>query len=156
MAAIDDLKDLLTQDIRQLSSLAELLRQEKELLPTSDMEQLQQVTGEKNALLEQIRERAKQKIHALVAMGFRPDSGNPSRFIIAAGLADLHQLWQQAEKSLKQCHALNQNNGRVVSHMQKRLSRLSDIVRGASSQQKLYGAGGQHTAVSSRTILASA
>ena len=156
MAAIDELKELLEQDIRQLSTMANLLSQEQQLLSTSDLQQLQSVTEQKNALLEQIRERAKLKIHALVAMGFRPDSGNPSRFIVALGLTELHQLWQHAEQHLKQCQQLNQNNGRVMAHMQKRLARLSDIVRGASSQQKLYGAGGQHTAISSRTILASA
>jgi len=156
MAAIDDLKHLLAQDIRQLSAMADLLRDEKELLSTSDMKQLQALTDEKNAQLEQIRERAKLKIHALVAMGFRPESGNPSRFIAAAGLTELHQLWQQADQALTQCQQLNQNNGRVMAHMQKRLARLSDIVRGSSSRQKLYGAGGQHTAVSSSTILASA
>jgi flagella synthesis protein FlgN len=156
MAAIDDLKHLLAQDVRQLSAMADLLRDEKELLSTSDIKQLQALTDEKNAQLEQIRERAKLKIHALVAMGFRPESGNPSRFIAAAGLTELHQLWRQADQALTQCQQLNQNNGRVMAHMQKRLARLSDIVRGASSRQKLYGAGGQHTAVSSSIILASA
>lgn len=156
MAAIDELKDLLAQDIRQLTVMADLLRQEQQLLPTSDMQQLQLMTDEKNALLEHIRERAKRKIHALVALGFRPDSGTPSRFIAACGCPELLSLWEQAEQHLQQCQQLNQNNGRVMTHMQKRLARLSDIIRGASSQQKLYGAGGQHTAVSSRTILASA
>ncbi len=156
MAAIDELKDLLAQDIRQLITMASLLSKEQQLLSTSDMQELQSVTEQKNSLLEQIRERAKLKIHALVALGFRPDSGTPSSFIAAAGLSELHRLWQQAEQHLKQCQQLNQNNGRVMTHMQKRLARLSDIVRGASSQQKLYGAGGQQMAVSSRTILASA
>ena len=156
MAAIDDLKNLLAQDIRQLSAMMDLLSQEKELLSTTDMKQLQRLTDEKNAQLAQTRERAKLKIRALVAMGFRPESGSPSRFIAASGLTELHQCWQQAEQTLIQCQQLNQNNGRIMAHMQKRLARLSDIVRGVSCRQKLYGAGGQQMAVSSSTILASA
>ncbi|MBO6851749.1 MAG: flagellar protein FlgN [Marinobacter sp.] len=156
MAAIDELKDLLSQDIRQLQNLAELLEQEKSCLSTSDMASLQSLTGEKNAILQAIRDRAKQKIHHLVAMGYRPESGAPSRFIRSAGLTELSTLWAEANERLTFCQELNQNNGRVISHLQKRLARLTDIFRGASSQQKLYGSHGEQTGLSDRTILASA
>lgn len=156
MAAIDDLKNFLSVDIRQLDNLADILQQEKSCLSGSDAKALESLTREKNAILGQIRERAKQKIHALVAMGFRPDSGEPSRFIRSAGLNDLYSLWQEADTRLRECHLLNENNGRIISHLQKRLTRLTDIFRGASGQQKLYGAKGQQTTVSSRTVLASA
>ncbi|MFL1465858.1 flagella synthesis protein FlgN [Marinobacter sp. DUT-3] len=156
MAAIDELKDLLSQDIRQLDALADILEQEKSCLSSSDMQALQAITTEKNTLLDQIRGRARQKIHTLVAMGYRPESGAPSRFIRSAGLSDLASLWSQANERLTFCQEINQNNGRVISHMQKRLSRLTDIFRGASSQQKLYGAHGEQTGASQRTILASA
>lgn len=89
-------------------------------------------------------------------MGFRPESGDPSRFIRSAGLNDLYALWQEADTKLRECHMLNENNGRIINHLQKRLTRLTDIFRGASGQQKLYGAKGQHTTVSNRTVLASA
>ncbi|WP_417519056.1 flagella synthesis protein FlgN [Marinobacter sp.] len=156
MAAIDDLKNLLSLDIRQLDSLADILQKENACLSGSDAKALETLTREKNALLGEIRERAKQKIRTLVAMGFRPDSGEPSRFIRSAGLDDLYTLWQKADKKLRECHTLNENNGRIINHLQKRLTRLTDIFRGASGQQKLYGAKGQQTTVSSRTVLASA
>lgn len=156
MAAIDELKDLLSQDIRQLESLAEILQQEKACLSTSDIRKLETLTGEKNELLGQIRERAKLKIRLLVSMGFRPENGAPSHFIQSAGLSDAHALWREADERLKACHELNSNNGRVVSHLQKRLSRLTDIFRGVAGHQTLYGAQGEQKAVSHRTILASA
>lgn len=156
MAAIDDLKTLLSLDIRQLGTLADILQKEKACLSGSDAKALERLTQEKNAVLGEIRERAKQKIRLLVAMGFRPDSGQPSRFILSAGLTELHALWKQADTMLQQCHVLNENNGRIIGHLQQRLARLTDIFRGASGQQKLYGAQGQQTSVSSRTVLASA
>ncbi|MDF0750598.1 flagellar protein FlgN [Marinobacter sp. 71-i] len=156
MATIDELKDLLSQDIRQLETLADILYQEKDCLSTSDIRKLEALTGEKNTLLEQIRERAKLKIRLLVNMGFRPESGAPSRFIRSAGLADVHALWEDADKRLKACQELNHTNSRVVSHLQKRLSRLTDIFRGVAGHQKLYGAQGEQKAVSHSTILASA
>ncbi|MBB5320404.1 flagella synthesis protein FlgN [Marinobacter oulmenensis] len=156
MAAIDDLKQLLQEDIRQLDNLTDVLSREKTTLSSSDISELQGITSEKNAILEAIRERAKRKIHLLVSMGYKPTAGAPSRFIRAAGMDDLYQLWQQADEKLRACQSLNQNNGRVVGHLQKRLGRLTDIFRGASSQQKLYGAKGEQTRVSSSTVLASA
>lgn len=156
MAAIDDLKNLLSLDIRQLDTLTDILKNEKTCLSGSDTKALDTLTREKNAVLGEIRERAKQKIRTLVAMGFRPDSGDPSRFIRSAGLDELHALWQEADSKLRECHILNENNGRIINHLQKRLTRLTDIFRGASGQQKLYGAKGQQTTVSSRTVLASA
>jgi flagella synthesis protein FlgN len=156
MAAIDELKDLLSEDIRQLESLADILHQEKVSLSTSDIRTLETLTGEKNTLLGQIRDRAKLKIRLLVSMGFRPENGSPSRFILSAGLSDVYDLWRGADERLKACHQLNSNNGRVVIHLQKRLSRLTDIFRGVTGHQTLYGAQGEQKAVSHRTILASA
>jgi len=156
MAAINELRTLLDEDIRQLETLADLLSREAELLSSRDIKPLQALTEQKNTLLAGIRERAKSKIRLLVAMGYRPGSGEPSQFIRAGGMEDLFLLWKDANTKLESCQALNQNNGRVIGNLQKRLSRLTDIFRGASCQQKLYGANGGHTNVSSRTILASA
>lgn len=156
MAAIDDLKNLLSQDISQLDTLADILDREKTCLASSDLQALNALTKEKNDLLSAVRERARQKIRTLVQMGYRPESGEPSRFIRSAGLSDLDQLWQDADRKLRACQSLNQTNGRVISHLQKRLARLTDIFRGSTSQPKLYGAHGEQTTVSSRTVLASA
>ncbi|GHD47428.1 flagella synthesis protein FlgN [Marinobacter persicus] len=156
MAAIDDLKHLLSEDVRELDVLADLLSREKDLLGDADVRALEDVTREKNSLLEGIRERAKQKIRLLVNIGYKPDAGAPSRFIRASGEKELYQLWSTADSKLRFCQSVNENNGRILGHLQKRLSRITDIFRGASSQQKLYGAKGQQTGVSSSTVLASA
>jgi flagella synthesis protein FlgN len=156
MSNVDALKNLLEQDIDQLTTLSDLLEQEKSLLSGADVKSLASVTHEKNQCLSQIRERAKAKIRLLVAMGFRPDQGEPSRFLRSAGMNDLVSLWQQASERMSHCQALNQANGRVISHLQKRLARLTEIFRGATGQDKLYGAQGQEEALSHSNVLASA
>lgn len=156
MSNINELKDLLSQDIQQLAALGDLLVQEQTLLSGTDVRSLASVTQEKNQHLNQIRERAKVKIRLLVAMGFRPDKGDPSRFLRSAGLDDAVQLWEEASARLEQCQTINRANGRVISHLQKRLSKLTEIFRGATGQDKLYGAKGQEEAVSHSNVLASA
>ncbi len=156
MAAIDTLKLLLAEDIRQLDQLASLLAEEKTFLAGQDVKALEPITQQKDALLKTLRDRAKQKIHLLVEMGYRPNSGTPSQFILASGMEALISPWTEAERKLKTCQSLNSVNGRVLANLQKRLTRLSDIFRGTTGQQKLYGASGQQTSVNQRTILASA
>ena len=156
MSNIDDLKDLLNQDIRQLIALEDVLQQEKALLSSSDVKALSSVTQDKNHHLGEIRDRAKAKIRVLVAIGFRPDQGDPSRFLRSAGMTDVVELWNEASARLSYCQTLNKNNGRVIAHLQKRLTRLTEIFRGATGQDKLYGAKGQEEAVSHSNILASA
>lgn len=156
MSNIDELKNLLEQDIDQLTILSDLLEQEKSLLCGADVKSLESVTREKNHCLDQIRERAKVKIRLLVAIGFRPDQGEPSRFLRSAGMNELVSLWEEASERLRQCQALNQANSRVISHLQRRLARLTEIFRGATGQDKLYGAKGQEEAVSHSNVLASA
>ncbi|SES65787.1 flagella synthesis protein FlgN [Marinobacter segnicrescens] len=156
MSTTDKLQALLNQDLEQLRQLETLLEEEQALLGDADVRAIEPVTSRKNALLGDIRERARQKVHLLVEMGFRPDQGHPSRFIRSAGLTELYQSWEAAQSVLARCHSLNQQNSKVVAHLQSRLSRLTDIFRGSSGQQKLYGATGQQTSVGQRNILASA
>lgn len=156
MSTVDKLQALLDQDLDQLRQLATLLEEEKTLLANADVRAIEPLTERKNTLLTGIRERARQKVHVLVEMGFRPDQGHPSRFLRSAGLSETYQSWEQAQAALADCHTLNQQNSKVVSHLQARLAKLTDIFRGSSGQQKLYGATGQQTSVSQRNILASA
>lgn len=156
MTAIDELRQLLQQDCDQLAELAQLLGEENRLLAGSNATALEQLTLRKNSLLDQVRARAKQKIQLLVQSGYRPQSGSPSRYIRSTGLTDLVDLWSHADAALADCQRQNQVNGRIISHLQKRLARLTDIFRGTTGHQKLYGASGEQTSVNQRNMLASA
>ncbi|SFR43475.1 flagella synthesis protein FlgN [Marinobacter daqiaonensis] len=156
MSTVEKLQQLLATDLDQLTQLNRLLEEESALLRESDVRAIEPLTQRKNALLDEIRQRARQKVHLLVEMGYRPDQGHPSRFIRSAGLTGLHAAWQQAQTALENCQKLNQQNSKIVSHLQTRLARLTDIFRGSSGQQKLYGASGQQTSVGQRNMLASA
>ncbi|MCH8497179.1 MAG: flagellar protein FlgN [Marinobacter sp.] len=156
MSTIDDLITLLNQDCNALNILHDLLMQEKDLLRDGEAAGLESLTKEKSVLLEQVREQAKSKIRLLVQMGYRPELGSPSRYIQSSGIAPLMEAWQAAEAALASCQDLNSVNSRVVTHLQQRLGRLTDIIRGSSGQAKLYGASGEQTSIGQRNKLASA
>lgn len=153
---IESLKKRLISDTQDLKTLKALLEQEKGLLASSQIQELEPLTNRKNDLLNRIRESARQKIHLLVQIGFRPDQGEPSRFIASLGDEGLLICWQGAHQALVDCQFHNEVNGRIVSHLQRRVSRLSDIIRGKDMQPALYGASGKQQHMGGGHILASA
>ncbi|MDX5298663.1 MAG: flagellar protein FlgN [Gammaproteobacteria bacterium] len=150
------LKQLLEQDLVTLSQLQATLADERKALDSRDTAVLQKITHDKDALLNQLRERARSKVCTLVNIGYRPEKGHPGDFIRASGVRPLIDLWEQAERGLRDVQFQNEVNGRVIGHLQRRLARLADIMRGKAQQPKLYGAQGQERSVGHTSVLASA
>ncbi|MEQ6884885.1 flagellar protein FlgN [Salicola sp. Rm-C-2C1-2] len=155
----ETLDQLLRKDEANLNRLAEVLEQEHRALASNAMEQLEQATSEKNELLDALRDRAKQKIRLLAQIGYHPDSGQAvSDFLRDQAGADsaLMERWEAAQKQLSECQHRNAVNGRILSHLQRRLSRVSDIIRGADQQQALYGSTGESRNLTHSQVFASA
>lgn len=155
----ETLDQLLKKDEANLGRLAEVLEEEHRALASNAMEQLEQATSEKNGLLDALRDRAKQKIRLLAQLGYRPDSGRAvSDFLREQAGADsaLMKRWEAAQERLSECQHRNAVNGRILGHLQRRLSRVSDIIRGADQQQALYGSAGESRNLTHSQVFASA
>ncbi|XOZ34307.1 flagella synthesis protein FlgN [Halomonadaceae bacterium KBTZ08] len=155
----DTLDQLLRKDEANLNRLAEVLEQEHQALAGNEMAQLEQATREKNELLDALRDRAKQKIRVLAQLGYRPDSGQAiSDFLRnqAGAQSTLMKRWEEAQQQLGECQHRNEVNGRILGHLQRRLSRISDIIRGADQQQSLYGSTGEARSLTHSHVFASA
>lgn len=148
----------LQSDLHTFSKLRELLDSEKAALRVNDIPLIAALAANKQTLLDQTRESARQKIRLLVKMGYRPDVGDPARFLAGAGLTALAENWHACQKGLADCKQINEVNGRVIVHMQRRTEQLASILRGAASgrQQTLYGQSGRTHSLTHSTILASA
>ncbi len=154
----NDLKALLKKDLANLEQLHKVLQGEHEALRNNNALDLEQAATEKDRLLKAIRERAKTKIRLLVNLGYHPDSGEtPSDFLQKkTGDQVLIELWRNAQSQLETCQRTNAVNGRIINHMQRRLTRISDIIRGADRNQSLYGKAGETQSLTHSSVLASA
>lgn len=152
-----DLKTLLKKDLANLEQLHNTLHSEHEALRANDASTLEQTATDKDRLLKAIRERAKTKIRLLVNLGYHPDSGeSPSSFLgRTTGDQALIGLWHNAQSQLEECQRRNAVNGRIINHMQRRLTRISDIIRGADRNQSLYGKAGETQSLNHSNVLAS-
>lgn len=153
---IEALKTLLQQDITSLTELGGLLRQERQALARNDIVTVGTLVERKNGLLDLLRARAHEKVNLLVAAGYQSAAGQPSSFILQLGDTALNELWAAATEAMDECQAANTVNGQVVNHLQKRVGRLSEIIRGVSPGQKLYGSAGREEALCHKTVLANA
>lgn len=157
-ATLETLDELLRSDESELGRLADVLESEHRALAGNDMEQLQQATAEKDELLGALRERAKRKIHLLAQLGYRPDRKHAaSEFLREQAGADssLMERWHSAQQKLAECQHRNAVNGRILGHLQRRLSRISDIIRGADQNQSLYGSAGESRSLTDSHVFAS-
>lgn len=158
-ATFETLDQLLKQDETSLAQLADILDQEHAALANNDMEALEKASSEKDELLGALRERAREKIHALAQLGYRPDSGKAaSEFLMeqVGAASPLVERWQSAREKLSECQHRNAVNGRILSHLQRRLGRISSIIRGADQKQSLYGSAGESHSLTNSQVFASA
>ncbi len=156
MAATDDLIRQLDTDIQILTQLRSLLEEERSALETNAVESIQEIHPQKAMCLDQLRESARKKVHFLVQLGFRPDAGEAFQFVRSLDNPELVERWVQAQDALQHCQFVNEVNGRVIAHLQRRVDRLTEILRGQSTQPKLYGKAGKETGLGGSMILASA
>lgn len=155
-ASVDELKRLLHQDLASLDSLRAVLQEEREALGANNMSGLEELLARKNELIDHLRETARQKVRHLVAVGFNPSSGSPSAFLKSLADLELETLWRDAHQAMSACQSVNNVNGQVVNHLQKRAGRLSEIIRGVNPNQKLYGAAGREESMGHKSVLANA
>ena len=155
---LDGLKSLLRRDEGDLEKLTGVLATEHQALAGNDMTALEQATNEKDELLKAVRERARRKIRLLAQLGYSPDSGESPGTFLERVCADagLIEQWHSTRKRLEHCQHRNSVNGRILGHLQRRLARISDIIRGADRNQSLYGSGGEAHSLNPRHVLASA
>ena len=154
---VEGLKSLLRKDEANLERLLTVLESEHEALAGNDMTALESAASEKDEILQAIRERAKRKIRLLVELGYRPDSGQPPSLFLTqiSGDGELIQRWERAQGQLEHCQQKNAVNGRILGHLQRRVTRISDIIRGADRNQSLYSSGGETRSVNHSHVLAS-
>ncbi|TNC79896.1 MAG: hypothetical protein C9356_16550 [Oleiphilus sp.] len=147
-SAIENLKLLLKQDIRDLEALTSTLSAEKTALKSRDSKAIQQVTQNKSSLVQQIETRAKQKAKLLASCGLGIKPGAVTKTLESYGDEELTGLWKESVQALKQCKDQNTVNGSIISQTLQRTAKLMSIIRGQGTKPDLYGQQGKTQSVS--------
>ncbi|WP_339897793.1 flagellar protein FlgN [uncultured Gilvimarinus sp.] len=136
-------REMLNRDLHAAQRLQVLLTQERELLQQRDHEALTALIREKNDHLALLEGHAKERAALLQALQIDGSGSSWETFLASdEPLSQLIPLWQQLQQEVRQCHDLNNHNGKLVARSQQTLKQLLDLVRGKSQGGGLYDASG--------------
>jgi len=155
-ALIDSLIPLLQRDAAQLSSLEQILKEERAALESRDNPALQAAVERKAQTVQLIQNNAQEKSRLFAQHGLPVSPQHIKAALAQLKREDVLELWEQVKAQLEHCQSLNEINGRIVSRSQQSVARLMDILRGQDRQQKLYGQNGRDNSMGSTNLLANA
>tara|TARA_R110001592_G_scaffold60539_1_gene184147 strand:+ start:3211 stop:3684 length:474 start_codon:yes stop_codon:yes gene_type:complete len=139
----DELKDLLKQDIIDLSALKSLLEQEKITLTTRNTQKINQLAEHKSQTVAQLESRAKLKAKLMSNSGLGIRPGQVEEKLSSLNDQELMSLWQISRDQLNECQQQNAVNGSIISQSRQRVTKLMTIIRGQNKTPNLYGQQGK-------------
>lgn len=145
----DELKDLLKQDIIDLSSLKSLLEQEKITLTTRNTQKINQLAEHKSKTVAKLETRAKLKAKLMSGSGLGIRPGQVEEKLSTLNDQELMTLWQTSRDQLTECQEQNAVNGSIISQSRQRVTKLMTIIRGQNKTPNLYGQQGKTQSFSS-------
>ncbi len=145
----DRLNTLLQRHIQQVTALSTLLLQEYQALRAGHTDEIEQISLEKNRLLNELKNLEKEQQQFLSSIFSEQEKPNVTRVI--ASMAPQHSktltpLNEKLTKLAEQCHKQNQINGIVISMGQQFTDKALAILHGqnpAEVSQLIYGRNGQ-------------
>ena len=137
----DALASVLDEMQQRADQLLATLEAERAALDGADAEALDEAGGRKQAIMQQLEQLDAER-QLLVR---QHPAGDPRR----------DSRWSQILQLLRQCHALNQRNGRLVNQRLAHMRQALAILTGHAGEGELYGSGGElHGSLRSKTLAA--
>jgi len=152
----EQLKQLLKQDISELSNLNKLLETEKETLKTRNSQQIRAIANSKQHVIQSLESRAKLKAKLIAKSGLGIRPGEVETTLRKLNDQELIDLWQSSRDKLSACKDKNHIIGSIITRTLGRTNKLMSIVRGQNNSQKLYGQQGKESSYSGSQIIGQA
>ncbi|MBE9396353.1 flagellar protein FlgN [Pontibacterium sp. N1Y112] len=144
----------LMQGISVLEQLENLLNAERTALSSRQLEEIQDSTEQKQALLTRYLELNKDRVTLLQNLGYSPDSEGVNNLIATApptAQTVLNDSWSKLQNKLSSLQESNKINGLISSRNLKNIEQLLSIMSGRSAKDRLYnqkGSAGHYRAQS--------
>lgn len=132
------LDDLMRRELDAVERLGAVLEEEQGVLKVRDVEGMQRVVAEKQALVAQLEVYAREREGLLKRAGFSADKAGFAAFLANAGAlaAPLDGLWCRLRETLKSCQAQNLVNGQILEANRRRAQDSLAILLGKPAEQR--------------------
>lgn len=136
----------LNDDSQDLTSMLDLLTNERKALEINQPSQLKELTQQKNIITERMELRHRERVSMLENNNFsqQEQSWRPAikQIELASGLP-LIGLWNSVETQLKQCAELLAVNEKIIANMRQNVNQLMNSLRGQVGSGQTYNAEGK-------------
>jgi len=140
------LRRSLNDDSQDLTSMLDLLTNERKALESNQPSQLKELTQQKNIITERMEQRHRERITVLETNNFsqQEQSWRPAikQIELASGLP-LIGLWNNVEAQLSQCAELLAINEKIIANMRQNVNQLMNSLRGQVGSGQTYNAEGK-------------
>lgn len=139
------LRALLSELTQQLSRLHDLLQQENQVLAKGELDSVSELARQKELTTTAIEqcEQQRRKLLDQYQLGYDANSmAQLSRHLPRELVRELASVWQRIAAQGQQCKELNEINGIVLAHQQRRAITTLRILRGQTTHAELYSARG--------------
>ncbi len=148
MTSLQQLRSILLAERDTASALLALLKSEREPLTSSDSEVMTKISAQKQPLLVQLEQLARQRVVVLNSEGFSADKDGLEAFIenqTEPAANELKVILKSLKLAAKGCKENNQINGSIVNVNRQYLQKAMSILRGRDVNSTAYGPGGEYT-----------
>lgn len=121
-----------------MDALEQLLQREQALLSSRDAEALEQIAGEKLALLKQLQHSVDGRDRLQQAAGLQAGLEDGSRLVESAQQPALRSDWERLVEQAQRVAELNEINGRLLAQRQRTTREALGILTGRPEQQDTY------------------
>lgn len=151
-------QQLISQDIQTSGALLKLLKEEHQVLQQRDHTRLGSLIGEKQVLMAQLEQSAKQRsgwVNFLVQRTRLSNEVCWDRLLQELDAVTLPPLWKEFQDLVEDCKKHNDLNGKMIARGQKTLQKLMGLMRGQTVEpSNLYTAkGSTQSQNSSHTVV---
>jgi flagellar biosynthesis/type III secretory pathway chaperone len=149
--------DLIKAELVMATALQEILQREFDILSGDSPEQIEAISKEKLAQMQQLTQQLAKRDQLLTILRLPP--GKAGTDMLMRQLPKGHELfshWEQLQRLSAELQQQNTINGGIVAAGQRRAKQALDILRGKHNIPETYGPGGESRTDATPSSLAKA
>ncbi|WP_339672248.1 flagellar protein FlgN [Dasania marina] len=124
------------KDLPLTTQLHKLLLQERSALENRDYDNIKTLLADKNSLVENLKQHAHTRMHALQAAGLADETATLNAAEQESPI--VAKAWRQLAQQWDECQHLNAVNERILQRTRLVVNQTLDLLRGANQQNRLY------------------
>lgn len=134
---------ILSTELEAVQRFVGLLKREQEILKSTTLENLDELTAEKSRLIEELTNIGQQRNASLVQLGVPENRESIEVWLKQQKNPGLSLAWKNLTLLAQEAKILNELNGQCIALLARNNRQLLDTVTGQQARQILYGPDGQ-------------